>query len=102
VDVTIQGQGWPLTPQMLGLEYHNWIQDCNKKYDTDECREDQSKRLRQICATEFHSKLEMGITQAGIRERVVDCATHDSFVHRIKLGMESKPTCLGLVFQVVW
>lgn len=65
VDVTIQGQGWPLTPQMLGLEYHNWIQDCNKKYDTDECREDQSKRLRQICATEFHNKLETGITHAG-------------------------------------
>ncbi|XP_024381875.1 structural maintenance of chromosomes flexible hinge domain-containing protein GMI1 isoform X4 [Physcomitrium patens] len=61
VDVSIQGQGWPLTPQLLGLEYHNWIQDCNRKYDTDEARNDQSKQIQHTCITKPHNKVELGI-----------------------------------------
>jgi hypothetical protein len=72
VDASIQGQGWPLTPQILGLEYHNWIQDCNRKYDTDEVKNDQSVRTRQSFVTKPHNKLEMGITHAGSSDRAVD------------------------------
>lgn len=93
MDATIQDQGRPLTPQMLGLEYHNWIQDCNKRYDTDEFRDDQSKRLRQICAAELHKKLEMGKTDAGICEVAADCLDDESFVHARKLGMGPNPMC---------
>lgn len=97
VDASIQGQGWPLTPQILGLEYHNWIQDCNRKYDTDEVKNDQSVRTRQSFVTKPHNKLEMGITHAvfqvvwSLKIQGLELNSRDPQPIRLKLVKQNAP-----------
>ncbi|KAG0621736.1 hypothetical protein M758_3G044500 [Ceratodon purpureus] len=101
VDASIQGQGWPLTPQMLGLEYHNWIQDCHRKHDTNELiGDDQSMRIRQTCVTKPHNKLEMGITHTefqvvwSMKIQGLQLNSRDPQPIRLKLVKQNAPQLL--------
>ena len=68
--VTIEGEGWPLTPQSLCEEFRKWVQKSSKTYDVESDVENgvqlQSEHTPQTCVTKLHNKLELGITTPGI------------------------------------